>query len=196
MTMVLAICTAEGVVFAADSLAREQAGPRTAAKIWELPGGYGVVTYGPGPAGVPDAVSSFSATGPTTEATARALASSLARLPRAGHWGFYLGGRDGSVFSVVQGEFPGGTTRVLNRPSPDTMILNWWSGGFDPSRLPLWRGNDFLQLPAGEVANYALALLENAGRLDSENVGPPYRALIVRAGGVNWVRPQGATSTP
>lgn len=189
MTLVLAICTPGGVVLAADSRVGDGAGhSREDDKIWELPGGYGVVTYGCGPPGVPHAVSSFLAVDPTTEGTARGLANELTRLPRAGDWGFFMAGHDSEGFTVAQGLFPGGQTRVLNRPSADIMALGSWVGGsVDPSSFPLWRGNDVLYLPTAEVVTYALALLRHAGAVASDTVGPPYRALVVSTDGVAWI---------
>lgn len=187
MTLVLAICTSDGVVLAADSRVRDAAGnTREDAKIWELPGNYAAVTYGCGPPGVPDAMTSFPGIGDTTDGAARNLVAHLARLPPAAEWGLFLAGHDADGFTVAQGEFPGGRTRVMHRAAAGAAAGWWWAGSVDPSSFPIWRGDEAFRFSADQATTYALALLQHAGDVASDTVGPPYRALIVRADRVVW----------
>lgn len=191
MTLVLAFCCHDAVVLAADSRVGDGAGQRREDdKIWQLQGRYGVVAYGCGPPGVPSAISSFDSVGPTTKATTEGLTRRLGLLPHAGDWAIVVAGHDPDGFTVAQGALPSGRTQLLNRPARSGARGWWYGGSVDPSAFPHWQGNSVLDLPAEEVARYAFGLLIHAGTIDANRVGAPYRALLLRSGGVEWVSSQ------
>jgi hypothetical protein len=181
MTLVLAVCKPDAVVLAADSKVGDgRGGSSTDDKIWQLRGGYGIVTWGCGPVGVPATVSAYVPNAVDVRSAAEGLMAHLSVLPRAGEWGFFLGGVDSSGARMAQGLLPSGKINFLGS------FGYWGAGAIGVATLPAWRG-DILSRPVSEIAANALLLLEQAAVVDSASIGPPHRALVIHGGASRWL---------